>query len=225
MTTDPTETKINPWLIALSVMLATFMEVLDTSIANVSLRHIAGSLSVSTDESTWVLTSYLISNAIVIPSTAWFGQRFGRKRFLMTCVAIFTTASFLCGLATSLPMLLAMRIVQGAGGGALQPIAQAILFESFPREKHGQAMGVYGLGVVTAPILGPVLGGWITDNYSWRWIFFLNVPVGLIALLLMERFIHDPHWIRHARLAPLDLVGFGFMSLWLGCQEVLLDKG
>ena len=225
MNTHTSETRINPWWIALSVMLATFMEVLDTSIANVSLRHIAGSLSVSTDESTWVLTTYLISNAIVIPSTAWFGQRFGRKRFLMTCVAVFTTASFLCGVATSLPILLAMRIIQGAGGGALQPIAQSILLESFPKEKHGQAMGVYGLGVVTAPILGPVLGGWITDNYSWRWIFFINVPVGILALMLMQRFIHDPHWIRNARPARLDVIGFSFMSLWLGCQEVLLDKG
>jgi DHA2 family multidrug resistance protein len=206
-------------------MLATFMEVLDTSIANVSLSHIAGSLSVSTDESTWVLTTYLISNAIVIPSTAWFGQKIGRKRFLLACVGIFTVSSFLCGVATSLPMLLAMRIVQGAGGGALQPIAQAILLESFPKEKHGQAMGLYGLGVVAAPIIGPVLGGWITDNYSWRWIFFINVPVGAVALMLMQNFIKDPPWIRNARPGRLDAIGFGFMSLWLGCQEVLLDKG
>lgn len=225
MNSSQSQPAVNPWLIALSVMLATFMEVLDTSIANVSLSHIAGSLSVSTDESTWVLTTYLISNAIVIPSTAWFGQKFGRKRFLMICVAIFTLSSFLCGLATSLPMLLLMRIIQGAGGGALQPIAQAILLESFPKEKHGQAMGVYGLGVVIAPILGPVLGGWITDNYSWRWIFFINVPVGIIAIMLMQRFIHDPKWIRDARPGRLDFIGFGFMSLWLGCQEVLLDKG
>src|SRR6185312_2519812 len=202
-----------------------FMEVLDTSIANVALEHIAGSLSVSADESTKVLTTYLISNAIVIPTTAWFGQRFGRKRFLMTCVGIFTVASFLCGLSTSLPMLLLMRVIQGAGGGALQPIAQAIMMESFPKEKQGQAMGVYGLGVVVAPILGPVLGGWITDNYSWRWIFFINLPVGILALMLMQRFIHDPHWIRNARPARLDVIGFSFMSLWLGCQEVLLDKG
>jgi DHA2 family multidrug resistance protein len=216
---------INPWWIALAVMLATFMEVLDTSIANVSLSHIAGSLSVSTDESTWVLTTYLISNAIVIPATAWFGLRLGRKRFLLGCVAIFTTASFLCGTATSLPMLLLMRIVQGAGGGALQPIAQAVMLESFPKEKHGQAMGIYGLGVVVAPIIGPVLGGWMTDNFSWRWIFFINVPVGIIAMFLMRNFIHDPPWIRDARPPKLDAIGFGFMSLWLGCQEVLLDKG
>jgi MFS transporter, DHA2 family, multidrug resistance protein len=225
MDAHPPQTKINPWLIAVSVMLATFMEVLDTSIANVSLRHIAGSLSVSTDESTWVLTTYLISNAIVIPSTAWFGHRFGRKRFLMACVALFTAASFLCGTAASLPMLLVMRVIQGAGGGALQPIAQSILIESFPKEKQGQAMGFYGLGVVTAPILGPVLGGWITDNFSWRWIFFINVPVGILALMLMQRFIHDPDWMRNSRPARLDAISFGFMSLWLGCQEVLLDKG
>jgi DHA2 family multidrug resistance protein len=225
MNANQSQRKTNPWFIALAVMLAAFMEVLDTTIANVSLSHIAGSLSVSVDESTWVLTSYLISNAIIIPSTAWFGQRFGRKRFLMACVVIFSGASLLCGLAGSLPMLLVMRIIQGAGGGALQPIAQAILMESFPKEKHGQAMGIYGLGVVTAPILGPVLGGWITDNYSWRWIFFINVPVGLIAIVLMQRFIQDPPWIRNARPARLDIIGFSFMSLWLGCQEVLLDKG
>jgi len=225
MNLDLPQTKVNPWLIALAVMLATFMEALDTSIANVALDHIAGSLSVSTEEATWVLTTYLISNGIIIPTTAWFGQRFGRKRFLMACVAIFTVSSLLCGLATSLPMLLVMRIIQGAGGGALQPISQAILLESFPKEKHGQAMGAYGLGVVVAPILGPVLGGFITDNYSWRWIFLMNVPVGILALALMHRFIQDPPWIRNARPPRLDMIGFGFMSLWLGCQEVLLDKG
>ena len=217
--------RVNPWLVTLAVMLPTFMEVLDTTIANVSLSHIAGSLSVSTDEATWVLTSYLISNAIVIPSTAWFGQRFGRKRFLMTCVTVFTAASFLSGLATSLPMLLLMQVIMGAGGGAMQPIAQTILFESFPREKQGQAMAVYVMGIVLAPILGPVLGGWITDNYSWRWIFFINIPVGIVAVMNIRRFIHDPPWIRHARPPRLDMIGFGFMSLWLGCQEVLLDKG
>jgi DHA2 family multidrug resistance protein len=217
--------KVNPWWIALSVMLGTFMEVLDTSIANVSLQHIAGSLSVSAEQSTWVITTYLISNAIVIPSTTWFGQRFGRKRFLITCVIIFTIASFFSGLATSLPMLLFWQVVMGAGGGALQPIAQTILFESFPKEKHGQAMAVYGLGIILAPILGPVLGGWITDNSSWRWIFFINIPVGVVAVMLMQAFIHDPPWIRNAKPPRLDVVGFCFMSLWLGCQEVMLDKG
>ena len=217
--------KVNPWLVALAVMLATFMEVLDTSIANVALQYIAGSLSVSTDESTWVLTTYLIANAIVIPSTAWFGQRFGRKRFLMFCVGVFTAASFMCGISTSLPMLLLMRVIQGAGGGALQPIAQSILLESFPKEKHGVAMAVYGIGVVTAPILGPVLGGWITDSYNWRWIFLINVPVGVLALMLMQRFIYDPVGHGDSKAPRLDVIGFGFMSLWLGCQEVMLDKG
>jgi len=225
MNTNQNGHAVNPWLITIAVMIPAFMEVLDTSIANVALNHIAGSLSVSTDESTWVLTTYLISNAVVIPSAAWFGERFGRKRFLMGCLAIFILASFLCGLATSLPMLLFMRVIQGAGGGALQPIAQAIMMESFPKEKQGLAMGVYGLGVVVAPILGPVLGGWITDSYSWRWIFFINVPVGLLALALIQRFIHDPAWISNAKPGRLDVIGFSFMSLWLGCQEVLLDKG
>src|SRR6266404_1785205 len=212
MNLDLPQIEVSPWLIALAVMLATFMEALDTSIANVALDHIAGSLSVSTEAATRVLTSYLISNGIIIPTTAWFGQRFGRKRFLMACVAIFTVSSLLCGLATSLPMLLVMRIIQGAGGGALQPISQAILLESFPKEKHGQAMSAYGLGVVVAPILGPVLGGFITDNYSWRWIFLMNVPVGILALALMYRFIQDPPWIRNARPPRLDMIGFGFMS-------------
>jgi DHA2 family multidrug resistance protein len=225
MNANDTQPKVNPWMIALAVMLPTFMEVLDTTIANVSLGHIAGSLSVSTDESTWVLTSYLISNAIVIPCTAWLGQRFGRKNFLLFCVVVFTLASFLCGLATSLPMLLLMRVIQGAGGGAFQPIAQSIMLESFPKEKQGMAMGVYGIGVVIAPVIGPVLGGWLTDNYSWRWIFFIKVPAGFLAYWLIQRFIHDPHWIRNAKPARLDMIGFSFMSLWLGCQEVLLDKG
>ena len=216
---------INPWMIALAVMLPTFMEVLDTTIANVALSNIAGGLSVSINQSTWVLTSYLIANAIVIPCSAWLGQRFGRKRFLIACVLVFTVASFLCGLATSLPMLLAMRVIQGAGGGAFQPIAQSIMLESFPKEQHGKAMGVYGLGVVFAPILGPVLGGWITYNYSWPWIFFIKVPVGIVALALIQRYIHDPAWVRDARPGRLDGIGLAFLSLWLGCQEVFLDKG
>jgi len=216
---------INPWMIALTVMLPTFMEVLDTTIANVALKNIAGSLSASIHQSTWVLTSYLIANAIVIPCASWIGQRFGRKRFLMACVAVFTVASFLCGLATSLPMLIAMRVIQGAGGGAFQPIALSILLESFPKEQQGKAMGVYGLGVVFAPVVGPVLGGWITDNYSWPWIFFIKVPVGIVSMALIQRFIHDPSWIRDARPGRLDVLGLAFMSLWLGCQEVFLDKG
>jgi len=172
----------NPWVIALTVMLATFMEVLDTSVANVALPHIAGNLSAGVDESTWVLTSYLVSNAIVLPLTGWLSSLFGRKRFYMTCVALFTVSSFLCGLAPSLPLLVLFRILQGAGGGALQPISQAILVESFPKHKQGMAMAIYGMGVVVAPILGPTLGGWITDDYSWRWIFFINIPVGVLSL-------------------------------------------
>jgi DHA2 family multidrug resistance protein len=225
MNSNQSQPIVNPWLIALTVMLPTFMEILDTTIANVALKYIAGSLSASTDESTWVLTTYLIANAIVIPCAAWLGQRFGRKNFLLACLTIFTAASFLCGLATSLPMLLAFRVIQGASGGAFQPISQSILLESFPKEKHGMAMGVYGIGVVIAPIIGPVLGGWITDNYSWRWIFFVNLPAGLAALWLVQRFIHDPVWIRDARPGRLDVIGFSFMALWLGCQEVLLDTG
>lgn len=220
-----TKVKVNPWWIAVSVMLGTFMEVMDTSITNVALQHIAGSLSVSSDDATWVITTYLISNAIVIPSTAWFGQKFGRKRFLVTCVGVFTVASFFSGLATSLPTLLFWQIVMGAGGGALQPIAQAVLFESFPKEKHGQAMAVYSMGIVMGPILGPVLGGWITDNYSWRWIFFINLPVGALAIMLMRKFIQDPPWVADSKPPRLDIIGFAFMSLWLGCQEVMLDKG
>ena len=176
--TDFTRPGVNPWVIAFTVMLATFMEVLDTSIANVALPHIAGSLSAGVDESTWVLTSYLVSNAIVLPLTGWFSKLFGRKSFYMSCVLIFIVSSFLCGVATSLPMLVFFRVLQGAGGGGLQPVSQAILVESFPRAKQGMAMAVYGMGVVVAPIVGPTLGGWLTDNYSWRWIFFINIPVG-----------------------------------------------
>ena len=170
---------VNPWFIAFAVMLATFMEVLDTSVANVALNHIAGNLSASTDEATWVLTSYLVSNAIVLPATGWLGRFFGRKRFLITCIVIFTISSALCGLASSLGMLILARVIQGAGGGALQPIAQAVLLESFPREKRGSAMSVYAIGVVVAPILGPTIGGWLTDNYSWRWVFYINIPIGI----------------------------------------------
>src|SRR5262249_32794359 len=160
----------------------TFMEVLDTSVANVSLPHIAGSLSASTDEATWVLTSYLVSNAIILPATSWLAGMFGRKQLLITCIIIFSLASALCGAAPSLGLLIVARVIQGAGGGALQPIAQAVLLESFPPEKRGQAMAVYGMGIIVAPIIGPTLGGWITDNYSWRWIFYINVPVGILAI-------------------------------------------
>jgi DHA2 family multidrug resistance protein len=215
----------NPWLIAASVMLATFMEVLDTSVANVSLPHIAGSLSATTDESTWVLTSYLVSNAIILPATNWLGHRFGRSRFLIVCIAIFTLSSALCGAASSLGMLLFARVLQGAGGGALQPIAQAVLLESFPREKRGSAMAVYGMGIVVAPIIGPTLGGWITDNYSWRWIFYINVPIGILAVLMAHTFIEDPPYIRNQKPGRIDYTGFGLMALCLATLQIVLDKG
>jgi DHA2 family multidrug resistance protein len=215
----------NPWLIATSVMLATFMEVLDTSVANVALPHIAGNLSATPEESTWVLTSYLISNAIILPATNWLGSLFGRKRFLIVCIGIFTLSSALCGAATSLGLLLVARILQGAGGGALQPIAQAVLLESFPAEKRGAAMAAYGMGIVVAPIIGPTLGGWITDNYSWRWIFYINIPVGLLAMLMANTFIEDPPYIRSQRPGRIDFVGFGLMAIGLATLQLVLDKG
>jgi len=215
----------NPWLIAASVMLATFMEVLDTSVANVALPHIAGNLSASTDEATWVLTSYLVSNAIVLPITGWLGSRFGRKRLLITCIIIFTISSALCGAAGSLGFLIIARIIQGAGGGALQPIAQAVLLESFPPEKRGSAMAIYGMGIIVAPIIGPTLGGWITDNYTWRWIFYINVPVGALAVFMSQTFIEDPPYIRRVVNAGMDYIGFGLMAVGLAALQIVLDKG
>src|SRR5437870_4489323 len=215
----------NPWLIAASVMLATFMEVLDTSVANVALPHIAGNLSATPEEATWVLTSYLVSNAIILPAANWLGRFFGRKRFLIVCISIFTLSSAICGAAGSLGMLIVARIAQGAGGGALQPIAQAVLMESFPREKRGSAMAVFGLGVVVAPIIGPTLGGWITDNYSWRWIFYINIPIGILAVVMSNMFIEDPSYIRDQRPGRIDYIGFGLMALALGTMQLVLDKG
>ena len=209
-------------------MLAIFMEVLDTSVANVALPHIAGNLSAGVDESTWVLTSYLVSNAIVLPLTGWFSSIFGRKRFYMVCVTIFTLSSLLCGLAPSLPLLVIFRIMQGAGGGALQPISQAILLESFPKEKRGMAMAVFGMGVVLAPIIGPTLGGWITDSYSWRWIFLINIPVGFISLVLTLFLIFDPPYLVRKSFregARIDYIGIGLLSVGLGFLQVVLDKG
>jgi DHA2 family multidrug resistance protein len=216
---------VNPWIVATSVMLATFMEVLDTSVANVALPHISGNLSATNDEATWVLTSYLVSNAIILPATNWLARYFGRKRFLITCIVIFTLASALCGAATSLPMLIFARVLQGAGGGALQPIAQSVLLESFPPEKRGQAMAVFGLGIVVAPIIGPTLGGWITDNYSWRWIFYINVPVGALAIFMAKTFVEDPPYIREQRPGRIDYIGFGLMAVGLAALQLLLDKG
>ncbi len=216
---------VNPWFIAFAVMLATFMEVLDTSVANVALNHIAGNLSASTDEATWVLTSYLVSNAIVLPATGWLSRFFGRKRFLITCIVIFTVSSALCGLATSLGMLILARIIQGIGGGALQPIAQTVLLESFPREKRGTAMSVYAIGVVVAPILGPTLGGWLTDNYSWRWVFYINIPIGILAVILCSMLLEDPAYLKETRPGRIDFVGFALLAIWIGCLQVMLDKG
>jgi MFS transporter, DHA2 family, multidrug resistance protein len=222
------EGNINPWVIAVTVTLATFMEVLDTSIANVALPHIAGNLSAGADESTWVLTSYLVSNAIVLPLSGWFSSLMGRKRFYMSCVALFTVSSFLCGLAPSLGVLVVFRILQGVGGGGLQPSEQAILNDTFPLEKRGMAFAVYGLAVVVAPTIGPWLGGWITDNFSWRWIFYINVPVGIISLLLTSVLIKDPPYMRRASLKRgfrIDYVGIGLISLGLGSMQIILDKG
>ena len=216
---------VNPWLIAVSVMLATFMEVLDTAIASVALPYIAGSLSASTDEATWVLTSYLVANAVILPASNWFALRFGRKRFLIICVIIFTIASFFCGVANSLAFILIARVVQGAGGGALQPLSQAILLESFPPRRRAAAMAVFAFGVVVAPVLGPTLGGWLTDTYSWRYAFYINIPVGALAVFMISRFVHDPPYIKHAKAGPFDNIGFGLLAVWTGCLQVILDKG
>jgi len=221
---------INPWVIAVTVTLATFMEVLDTSIANVALPHISGSLSASADESTWVLTSYLVSNAIILPLSGWFSSLIGRKRFYMSCVALFTVSSFLCGLAPSLGVLVLFRILQGVGGGGLQPSEQAILNDTFPIEKRGMAFAVYGIAVVVAPTIGPWLGGWITDNFSWRWIFYINVPVGIISLILTSLIVSDPPYMQRAKAKVkdsfrIDYIGIGLISLGLGSMQIILDKG
>jgi DHA2 family multidrug resistance protein len=216
---------VNPWLIAVSVMLATFMEVLDTAIASVALPYIAGSLSASTDEATWVLTSYLVANAVILPASNWFALKFGRKRFLIICVVIFTIASFFCGAAPSLGFILIARVVQGAGGGALQPLSQAILLESFPPRKRGMAMAVFAFGVVVAPIIGPTLGGWLTDTYTWRYAFYINIPVGALAVFMIGRFVHDPPYIKNAKVGKFDNLGFGLLAVWTGCLQIVLDKG
>jgi DHA2 family multidrug resistance protein len=223
--------KTNPWLIAFTVSLATFMEVMDTSIANVALRHIAGSVGADQSESTWVLTSYLVSNAIVVPISGWLASVFGRKRFYMTCVALFTVSSFACGLSFSLGMLLACRILQGIGGGGLAPSEQAILADTFPAEKRGMAFAAYGVAVVVAPAIGPALGGWITDTYSWRWIFFINIPVGIISLIMTYLLVEESATAKkeHEKVTrggvKVDYLGFALIALGLGCLQVVLDKG
>jgi DHA2 family multidrug resistance protein len=219
--------RVNPWIIAVAVSLATFMEVLDTSIANVALPHMAGTLGVSNDESTWVLTSYLVSNAIVLPLTGYITSVFGRKRFLLFCIALFTLSSFLCGMATSLTMLLVCRIMQGAFGGGLQPMAQSILADSFPAEKRGLAFSVYGVVVVCAPAIGPMVGGWLTDNYSWRWVFLINIPVGILAMFLVQQVIEDPPWMMRLRkaVARFDYIGFSLLTIGIAALQIALDKG
>lgn len=215
----------NPWPATLSVMLAMFMVVLDSTIANVALPHMAGSFSSSNTEAMWILTSYLIASGIVLPSVAWFSGVFGRKKFFINCVLIFTISSFLCGLAKSLDQMILARIIQGLGGGAIIPIAQSVLFESFPFEKRRMAMSIFGVGVIIAPIIGPVLGGWITDNYSWHWIFFINVPLGFLAAALSNMFVKDPPYARKKSGQQIDTLGFSFLIIWLVCLQTVLDKG
>ena len=215
---------VNPWIVAIAVMFATFMEVLDTTVVNVSLPHIAGNLSATIDESTWVLTSYLVANAIVLPLTGWLARTFGRKRLLMSSVTGFTVSSLLCGLAPSLPLLVFFRLVQGATGGAMQPLSQAVLLEAFPPHERGKAMGFWGLGIVVAPILGPVLGGWLTDTYSWRWVFYINLPVGIASLVMTKLYVFDPAYLRQ-ETTRIDYWGIGLLALWVGCLQLALDLG
>jgi DHA2 family multidrug resistance protein len=219
--------KANPWLIAFVVSLAAFMEVLDTSIANVALPHIAGNMGASSDESTWVLTSYLVSNAIVLPITGWLVSLLGRKRFFLICISLFTLSSLFCGIAPTLAILLISRVIQGVGGGGLQPMAQAILADTFPPEKRGLAFSIYGVTAVVAPSIGPTLGGWITDNYTWRWIFLMNLPVGLLALFLVVTFVEDPPFLNRTTLlkSRVDYIGFGLLAVGIAFLQIVLDKG
>lgn len=217
----------NPWLVAAAVTLATFMEILDTSATNVALPYIAGDLSASVTEGAWVLTSYLAANAVVLPLTSWLSSLFGRKTFYISCVTIFTASSFLCGVAPTLPLLVALRILQGASGGGLQPISQAILMETFPEEKQGTAMSLYGMAAVLAPTIGPTLGGWITDHLSWRWIFFINIPVGIVSVMLTSQLVHDPEYLERKtwRDTRIDYIGLALLASGLAALQILLDKG
>lgn len=212
------------WLVALTVMLPTLIEIIDTSIVNVSLDHIRGSLSAGIEESTWAITAYLVSNAIVIPMTGWLSKLFGRKRYLIFSISLFTASSFLCGAAWSLASLIFFRIVQGVGGGSLQPLSQSILLEEFPREKHGTAMAIFGMGAMFGPIIGPVLGGWITDHWNWRWIFYVNVPIGALSVLLAMIVISDPPYMQRVKM-KIDYWGLAFLAVGLGSLQFVLDKG
>ena len=217
---------VNPWVVAVIVSMATFMEVLDTSIANVALRYIAGGLGSGYDEATWTLTTYLVANAVILPASGWLSTRIGRKKFYMGCVALFTISSFLCGIAPSLGFLLTARVFQGLGGGGLAPSEQAILTDTFPPNKRGQAFALYGVAVVVAPAIGPALGGWITDTYSWRWIFFINIPVGLLSLFLTYHFVPEQDTTKDPKARKrIDFIGFGLAALGLGCLQVVLDRG
>ncbi len=224
---DTWKPRANPWVIAITVTLATFMEALDSSIANVAMGHIGGSLSASRDEATWVLTSYLVANAVVLPISGWIANRIGRKRFYMTCVLLFTTASLLCGLAPTLGVLVFCRVLQGAAGGGLQPSEQSILADTFPPQKRSMAFAVYGMAVVLAPVLGPTVGGWIVDNYSWRWIFFINIPVGILSLYLTNRVVEDPPYLAaiRKRKEGVDYWGLGLLVVTIGALQTMLDKG
>ena len=215
---------MNKWLVALTVMLPTLIEIVDTSVVNVALDHIRGSLSSGIDESTWTITSYLVSNAIIIPMTGWLSRMFGRKRYLIFSITLFTVSSFLCGSAWSLKSLVFFRILQGIGGGALQPLSQSILLETFPPYQHGMAMAIFGVGIMFGPIIGPLLGGWITDNWSWHWIFYINVPIGIISILMVMFFIIDPPYMKRMKM-KIDYWGLAFLAIGLGCLQIVLDKG
>lgn len=221
---DAPAREVNKWIVTITVMLPTIMEIVDTSVANVALPHMQGSLNAGTDEITWVLTSYLVSNAVVLPMTGWLSRLFGRKRFLITCITLFTFASLLCGAAPNLATLIFFRILQGAAGGALIPSSQAILLETFPPHERGMANAIFGVGAMFGPIIGPALGGWITDNLNWRWIFYINIPLGIIAVIMAAYFIFDPPYLRRARVA-IDWWGLGLLTVGLGALQIVLDKG
>lgn len=216
--------RMNKWIVALSVVLPTLLEVIDTSVVNVSLGHIRGSLSAGLDEATWTITAYLVSNAIIIPLTGWLSRVFGRKRYFISSVALFTFSSFMCGSSRTLSSLIFFRVLQGVGGGALQPLSQAILLEAFPPAEYGMAMALFGVGVLVGPIVGPVLGGWITDNWSWNWIFYINIPIGIISMIMIAFFIKDPHYLKKIK-ERIDYWGLGFIVVGLGCLQIVLDKG